>query len=165
MRIKNKTLQLQIRVARQEKAAIIRGARKADMGISQWVLSKVLPGAQQEFQGLLGQLKSNPNPGYVLAEIHDLLHAAGGDEFELMVAQPPPASLSAHYLNYIAAMVEYAASQKGKSAPSWTAEIPPLQQPAFGSDLESLRLYLLTHSPPPFRRRNIFIDSTIGQRV
>jgi hypothetical protein len=35
----------------------------------------------------------------------------------------------------------------------------------FGSDLQNLRLYLLTHSPPPFRRRNIFIDSTLGDRV
>jgi hypothetical protein len=35
----------------------------------------------------------------------------------------------------------------------------------FGSTLVSLRLYLLTHSPPPFRRRNIFIDATVGSSV
>jgi hypothetical protein len=29
----------------------------------------------------------------------------------------------------------------------------------------SLRLYLLTHSPAPFRRRNIFIDASVGSRV
>lgn len=158
-------MQLQIRVAPQEKAAIIRGARKANMGISQWVLSKVLPDTQQEFHGLLGRLKNTSDAKYVLAEIHDLLNAAAGDEFELMVSHPPPASLPAYYLNYVAAMVEYAAAKKGRPAPLWIREIPPLDQPAFGSGLESLRLYLLTHSPPPFRRRNIFIDSTIGQRV
>jgi hypothetical protein len=35
----------------------------------------------------------------------------------------------------------------------------------FGSELQSLRLYLLTHSPPPFRARNIFIDSSLGDRI
>jgi hypothetical protein len=35
----------------------------------------------------------------------------------------------------------------------------------FCSSLQSLRMHLLTHSPPPFRRRNIFIDSSLGQRV
>jgi hypothetical protein len=28
-----------------------------------------------------------------------------------------------------------------------------------------LRAHLLTSSPPPFRRRNIFIDTTLGGRV
>ena len=41
----------------------------------------------------------------------------------------------------------------------------PLAEPVFGSDLMSLRLYLLTHSPAPFRRRNIFIDASVGFRV
>jgi hypothetical protein len=40
-----------------------------------------------------------------------------------------------------------------------------LTEPVFGSELQSLRLYLLTHSPPPFRARNIFIDATLGDRV
>jgi len=31
--------------------------------------------------------------------------------------------------------------------------------------LQSLRLHLLTHSPPPFRRRNIFIDSSPDKQV
>jgi hypothetical protein len=50
-------------------------------------------------------------------------------------------------------------------APAWTRSIPPLAEPVFGSDLCSLRLYLLTNSPPPFRGRNIFIDSTLGDQV
>jgi hypothetical protein len=43
--------------------------------------------------------------------------------------------------------------------------VVPLEEPAFGTALQSLRLHLLTHSPPPFRLRNIFIDSSLGQRV
>jgi len=160
-----KTLQLQIRVSPREKAAIVLYAQKAKMGVSQWVLSKTFPSPQQAFQDRLAQFKNTPNPRYILAEIHDLLGAAAADEFELMVARPPPASLTPFLVNYVAAMVEYTAAKKGRRAPSWTREIAPLEQPFFGSDLESLKLHLLTHSPPPFRRRNLFIDSTIGQRV
>ena len=165
MRRNNKSLQLQIRVSPRQKAAIARFAHKANIGISQWVLSKALPSSQQEFQALLDQLKAASNPKYILAEIHDLLNAVAADEFELMVSQPPHVLMSSYLMNYIAAMVEYAAAKKARTAPAWTREIPPLDQPVFGSDLESLKLYLFTHSPPPFRRRNIFIDSTIGQRV
>jgi len=32
-------------------------------------------------------------------------------------------------------------------------------------ELLGLRLHLLTHSPAPFRRRNIFIDASVGARV
>ena len=165
MNRKNKSLQLQIRVSPQEKTVIVRYARKAKMGISEWVLSKALPMPQQAFQEMLGELKNNTDPKYVLAAIHDLLNAAAADEFELMAAQPPQVFLPSYLANYIAAMVECAAVQKGRKAPLWTREISPLEQPVFGSDLESLKLHLLTHSPPPFRRRNIFIDSTIGERV
>lgn len=161
----NKSSQLQIRVSPRQKAAIARYAHKANMGISEWVLNKALPSQQRAFEDLLESLKSAEDAKYVLAEVHDLLNAAAGDEFDLMTANPPPVSLSPYWANYIAAMVEYAAAQKGRKAPSWTPKIPPLKHPVFGSDLTSLRLYLLTHSPPPFRRRNIFVDSTIGQRV
>jgi hypothetical protein len=43
--------------------------------------------------------------------------------------------------------------------------VKPLERPWFASSLKSLRLHLLTASPPPFRRRNLFVDSTIGDRV
>jgi len=162
---KNKSTQLQIRVSPQEKAAIARYARLANLGISEWVLHKILPSSQQAFGELLSQLNDAPNPKYIFAEIHDLLQKAGGDEFELMTAQPPQKVLSPYLANYIAAMVEYAGVKKGRTAPAWTRNIEPLQQPVFGSDLESLKLHLLTHSPPPFRRRNIFIDATVGERV
>jgi len=165
MKRNSKILQLQIRVSLKEKAAIFRHAHKAEMGVSEWVLSKALPSQQGAFQEMLGRLKNTTQPKYVLAEIHDLLNAAGGDEFERMVEQPPRVSLPPYPANYTAAMVEYAAAKKGKRVPSWTQEIPPLEQPVFGCDLENLRLHLLTHSPPPFRRRNIFVDSTMGDRV
>ncbi len=144
---------------------IVRYAKMAQMGMSEWVLSKVLPPRQQAFQELLGHLKTASSPKYILAQIHDMLNAAGRDEFDLMVARPPGAALSDYLANYVAAMIEYAAVQKERKAPSWTRQVPSLKVPVFGSDLKNLQLYLLTHSPPPFCRRNIFIDATIGQRV
>jgi hypothetical protein len=62
-------------------------------------------------------------------------------------------------------MVEVAAHQAGVLPPSWAEEVEPLAHPAFIDPSLRLRAHLLTASPPPFRRRNIFIDSTVGDRV
>jgi hypothetical protein len=66
---------------------------------------------------------------------------------------------------YIAAMVEYACGRRATVPPAWTRSIVPLADPIFASSLKSLRLQLLIHSPAPFRRRNIFIDSSLGTRI
>jgi hypothetical protein len=62
-------------------------------------------------------------------------------------------------------MVEYACARRGVALAEWTKAIAPLTEPVFGSELISLRLHLLTHSPAPFRRRNIFIDASLGASV
>ena len=125
------------------------------MGLSQWVLEKLLPPGEKRFQLLLKNLKFGKNESFILAEIHDLLAKSSSAEFEQMVAQPPGVRLSEYWENYIAAMVEYTAHQKGVPCPAWTKEIPPLGTPVFGSRLGGLRLHLLTHSPPPFRNTSI----------
>jgi hypothetical protein len=99
---------------------------------------------------------------YPLAELNDLLTAASGDEIE---ALPPPAISDPYRLNYVTAMVEVAAHRAGVVPPLWTAGVVPLATPVFADPSLSLRAHLLTASPPPFRRRNIFIDSSIGDRV
>ncbi len=165
MKKEAKITQLQVRVMPSEKEAIRRLAKRADMGMSQWILARALPGDLMRFQQLLKQMTADQNRSYVLAEIHDLLQSVSAGELERMVSEPPPVMLTPYWGNYIAAMVECTANQKGVRAPSWTSEIKPLESPAFGSDLAGLRLYLLSHSPPCFRNRNIFIDATIGQRI
>jgi hypothetical protein len=165
MKAHRKTSQLQIRVSPEQKTAIDHYAKNAGMALSQWVLNKILPPAREVFQELLAQLKSGSNPKLILAQMHDLLSKVTPDEFELMVALPPRVILPQYLANYIAAMIEYTAVQKKRKAPLWTRQIPPLDEPKFVSDLKSLRLHLLTHSPPPFRRRNLFIDTTVGGRV
>jgi hypothetical protein len=62
-------------------------------------------------------------------------------------------------------MVEYACAKRSVAPPAWTRTVTPLPDPVFATALQSLRLHLLTHSPPPFRARNIFIDASVGERV
>jgi hypothetical protein len=49
--------------------------------------------------------------------------------------------------------------------PAWVRDTPALAEPVFGTSLQSLRLYLLANAPAAFRRRNIFIDSSIEAQV
>ncbi len=80
-------------------------------------------------------------PAYILAELNDLLTAATGDELESL----PQPSIDSPYLA--------------------SSRIEPLPLPVFAVPWQSLRAHLLLESPVPFRRRNIFIDSSIGARV
>lgn len=63
-------------------------------------------------------------------------------------------------------MVELAAHRRDVPPPAWVRDIKPLErEPHFATSLPGLRLHLLRTSPVPFKRRNIFIDSSIGDRV
>lgn len=159
-----KSVQLQIRVSPAEKAAIQRAARRAGLGMSAYVLARVLPAGARRFQELAGACADPENGRYALAELNAWLAKLGNVELQEAVASPPPA-LTPYLANYIAAMVELACAQRAVAPPAWTRAVAPLTEPVFGSALMSLRLYLLTHSPAPFRRRNIFIDSSVGSRV
>ncbi len=116
----------------------------------------------EEFQRLTDQLRSE-KPAYILAELNDLLTGAQLDQIELL---PAPSIDDAYLANYVAAMVEQAIHLKGGVRPPlWTSAIAPLSRPVFAVPWMSLRAHLLLESPIPFRRRNIFIDSSIGDRV
>ena len=99
---------------------------------------------------------------YPLAELNDLLTNAPADEIERL---PMPSIEDPYRLNYVTAMVELAANRAGAIPPLWTAGVIPLASPVFIDPSLALRPHLLTASPPPFRRRNIFIDSSLGDRV
>ncbi len=75
------------------------------------------------------------------------------------------ARLSPYLRNYVAAMVELAAQQQDVRPPAWVRDVEPLETPHFATPLAGLRLHLLRMAPVPFKRRNIFIDSSIGDRV
>ncbi len=160
-----KSAQLQIRVSPAEKAAILRAARRAGMDMSAYVLDRLLPPAATRFQELTAACAEADGARFALAELNSFLAGLGAGELRDAVESRPPVGLSAMHANYIAAMVEYACAHHGIAPPRWASAIAPLVEPTFGSELASLRLYLLTHSPPPFRRRNIFIDASLGARV
>jgi len=160
-----KTAQLQIRVSAAEKAAIQRAARRAGMDMSSYVLGRLLPRSGSRFQELTSACAAEVGGRFALAELNSFLSGLAAGELRDAVQTAPAARLPAIQANYLAAMVEYACARLSIGVPDWAGRIAPLANPVFGSELESLRLYLLTHSPPPFRRRNIFIDASIGARV
>lgn len=160
-----KTAQLQIRVTRAQKAEIARNAKRAGMDVSKWVLSRLLPPTRARFHELVRELARTQTPSLVLAEFHDLLVGLPTSSFASSLADPPLRRLDARQQNLLAAMVEHAAAQRAIAPPAWTKEIEPLPVPDFASDLQSLRLHLLVSSPPAYRRRNLFVDAVVGDRV
>jgi Protein of unknown function (DUF1778) len=159
-----KTAQMQIRVSVNEKTAIQRAASRAGMDMSAYVLARVRSAPAAQFRDSIRDCADSASPRFALAELNSLLSGLTPGELRDATAAPPP-GLSPFLENYVAAMVEYACAARAVAIPAWTRAIAPLCEPVFGSELQSLRLYLLTHSPPPFRARNIFIDSTLGDRV
>ena len=165
MQRNRKTEQLQLRVSPPQKRAIAKQAARARMSMSEWILSSVLPSAQSRFASLLEDLAASDEPGYVFAELLELIDSLKADEFERAVCEPPEVELDPYWQNYLAATLEHAAAVKHAKAPGWTRDVPPLEEPVFGSSLASLRLHLLVNSPPAFIQRNIFVDSSVGKRV
>lgn len=160
-----KDQQLQIRVSATEKKAIQQAAARAGMDMSSWVRARLLPPPRETFQRLTESLARRPDERrYLLAALNDLLAGTAAAELTQAVAEPPP-PLGPYLANYVAAMVETAAHQAGVLPPEWTAGIAALEEPVFGTPLHALRLHLLMHSPPAFRRRNLFVDASVGDRI
>ena len=160
-----KSEQLQIRISRKEKTAILRAAKRAGMDMSSYVLSRVLSVPVVQFRTAVEACVGTTSVRFALAELNSLLSTLTAGELRDAIAEPPPSSLTPFVHNYIAAMVEYACAKRAVAVPGWTRGVPALAEPVFGTALQSLRFHLLTHSPPPFRARNIFIDATVGGRV
>lgn len=133
--------------------------------MSAYVLSRALPTPAMRFQACIEECAGPAPPSFGLAELNTLLASWTAAELRDAIAVPPTSALPPFLSNYIAAMIEQACERRFVRVPGWVRAVEPLRQPAFGSELKSLRLHLLTHSPPPFRRRNIFVDATIGDRV
>jgi hypothetical protein len=161
----SKHCQLQIRVSERQKAAIRAAAKRAGLDMSAYILSRALNSPAHEFQRAIVALTGPDRPSYALAEMNSLLTRLTPAELQDAITFPPDRPLPAFLANYVAAMVETACERRRIPVPAWTRRIPPLEEPAFGSDLVALRLHLLAHAPAAFRSRNIFIDSTLGAAV
>jgi hypothetical protein len=160
-----KSAQIQLRVTPGQKADLVRRARASGLDLTAWMLHSLIPGERSRFLALVRSLATSSHASYVLAELHDLLASLAQATFMTVVDGLPATMLDDLRGNQLAAMVETRAAQLRVQPPSWVAQIEPLQIPWFASELLSLRLHLLCNSPPAFRRRNLFVDSTVGDRV
>ncbi len=160
-----KSEQIQIRVTLREKAALKRLARRAGQSLSSYVLSRALPAPQARFDRILQALRKDEDRGFALAELNDLLSGLAGVELEETLRYADLGGLSPEARNYVAAMVEQAAYRKGVEPPDWTRRVAALDEPFFAAPLGSLRPYLLRVAPVAFKRRNIFVDASVGDRV
>ena len=156
---------LQIRMTSEQKEGIRDAAATANTDMSSWILSKVANSQSKEFLLIVEKLASLKEQSYVYAELHDFLSNCNSSSFSLAVQAIPNLNLSTFQLNYVAAMVEQRAQQLHQTLPDWCRETNRLETPYFGSSLKSLSFYLLLNSLIAFRRRNIFIDSSIDDRI
>ncbi len=175
--MQTKTQHLQIRVSAREKAALKRLAERAGLDLSGYVLGRALPSQRLRFEEILQALgdatggRGSVDGGdaadrrFALAELNDFLSALAPGEFADAVAGVDLGAFDALTANYTAALVEQAADRNGVAPPSWVKTIPPLDEPHFAGGMRSLRPHLLREAPVPFKRRNIFVDSALGDRV
>ncbi len=159
-----KTEQLQIRLTPEQKVALQHQAAAAGQDVSAYVLGRLLPTADQRFSALLTAMSGN-DPRYALAELNDLLTACPPVLFRELVSDATCLPVDPYLRNYVAAMTEQAAALKNVHPPEWTQTVTPLSTPHFATPMRSLRMHLLVSAPVPFKRRNIFVDSSIGARV
>jgi hypothetical protein len=160
-----KSEQLQIRVTPGQKAALKRLARRAGVDVSSYVLSRALPSGRSRIASILSGLRREEDRRYALADLNDLLSGLAPAGFREAVAQLEPVGLEPLFRNYVAAMVEQAASRKGEPPPAWARDVEPLEEPYFAVPFPRLRPHLLRSSPAAFKRRNIFVDAAVGDRV
>lgn len=160
-----KSAQLQIRVSPAQKTRLRQLAARAGQDISTYVLARALPQARVRFDDAVRALRDDTRRRFALADIADTLRDAPIADLDLDVAPETAAQLDAVTGNYLAALVEHACAEAGATPPVWTSAIAPLDEPWFATDLRSLRPHLLVVSPPPFKRRNLFVDPGVAGRV
>lgn len=156
---------VQIRVTPAEKERLKRLAAAAGEDVSGYVLSRALPSVRLRFEELLKALADGEDHRLVLAELNDFLSRLTPAGMADALAGADLSCLSPFLRNYVAAMVEQAAHLKEVPPPRWVTGVEPLDAPHFATPLKGLRLHLLRASPVPFKRRNIFVDATVGDRV
>lgn len=160
-----KSEHLQIRVTARQKAVLKQAAAAAGQDVSTYVLTRAIPDVRLRFAEVLNALGPTEDHRYGLAELSDFLTALAPSELRDAVESADISGLSPFLENYVAAMVEQASHLKGIPAPAWTREVAPLNRPWFATPMKALRLHLLRASPVPFKRRNLFVDASVGARV
>ncbi len=160
-----KTSQVQLRVTPRQKAALKRRAAAAGIDVSAYVLARALPDESARFAELVHALADDGEARFALAELNTFLDACATAAFAAATADADLRRLTPRMANYVAAMVEFAAHRKRLAPPTWTAAVEPLGTPWFTVPLKSVRAHLLASAPVVFKRRNIFVDASVGSQV
>lgn len=163
-----KSSHLQIRLTVAQKEAIRKASAAAGLEMTEWILKKIFPGPKVKFLLLLNALKlveNKPDRRFVLNDLNAFLSGLDAHLLTEVVMDDPGLSFGALMENYVAAMVEEACVRQGCHPPQWSSECRGVKEPYFATAMSSLRLYLLCNAPVAFRKRNIFVDSTVGDLV
>src|SRR5579862_1664081 len=134
-----RSTQLQIRVTPEEKVTLKRLARAAGLDVSAYVLRRALPESADRFADILTALHHDEDRRYALAAWDDALTGLAPGELEAAVGRVELEGLDAVTTNYLAALVELAAHDKGVPPPAWTSDVEPLETPHFATTLRSMR--------------------------
>lgn len=165
----SRTEYLQVRLTPDEKSELERLAERSGLDMSTYVRRRALPDSARRIRALVGVLADRPEDlRFALAELNDVLVALSPGRFGEALEGVDVSGLSDYLQNYVAAMVEMAAEGKGEKrvkVPAWVGAVRPLARPHFVVPMAGLRRHLLAGSPVPFKRRNIFVDSSVGARV
>ncbi len=166
MRIKNnKSEHLQIRITAEAKKKLFQLAKVNNMTLSEWILSKLsIENSPYTIQSIYEELSKKHNQAFAYVQLHDLLMKVSPQLWDDFVSIRPH-NLECETMAYTASMIERAAQMRGLTQPPWIREVETCSPPYFATNLQTLRLYLLINSPVAFRKRNIFIDSSTGDRV
>jgi hypothetical protein len=135
------------------------------MDLSSYVLASALPQAPSRVAGILDTMRHGADHRFGLAELNDVLAALPPGRFREAVSNVDVHGLTPFLQNYVAAMVEQTAHARREPPPLWVRDVRPLEEPYFAAPFPALRPYLLRMAPVTFKRRNIFVDATVGDRV
>ena len=163
--VATKSHQIQIRVTAAQKQALKALARRAGVDSSTYLLTCALPSPQTRLAELVTAASRDADRRFALAELNDVLSSLPPAAFAEAVDGLDVGGLDVLWRNYVAAMIEQAAHQKGVAPPRWTRDIAPLDEPYFAAPFPRLRPYLLRAAPAAFKRRNLFVDAAVGDRV
>lgn len=163
MNRKNDTIQIRVNLEQKKKLKAL--AKFYNKNLSELIISKLLTETLMlDLVNIYNDMHDKDNWSFCLAKLNELLQKIPEQLWEEL-SEIEPKGLEHKQLAYISALLEQTAFIRKLKKPQWTSSVTALQTPLFASQLKSLQIYLLTVSPLPFRMRNIFIDSSAGDRV
>lgn len=162
-----KSSQLQLRISAPDKRSLKRASNLLGQTISEFVLNRALRGLSKEsrFDELISSLETEQDISFTLAAINDQLTQMSSGELRQLTERPRSLGKTLFAQSYVAAMLEQACHSKHCKIPDWIAQVPAMPAPWFATSIKSLRMHLLLCSPVPFRRRNLFVDTSLGGRA